>query len=53
MMEYVCQYQTLGTKEWGKVIFSGEFNLDGPDGFQKYRHTKIFQKRITQQNLVE
>ena len=45
----------MSAKEWWKVVFSDEkkFNLDSPDGFQKYWHTKIFQKRITQQGIVE
>ena len=48
-MENSRQYQTISAKEWWKVIFLGEkkFNLDGPDGFQKYLYTKIFQKGIT------
>ena len=45
-LEYACQYQNMSTKEWGKVVFLGEkkFNLDGPDGFQKYWHAKDFPK---------
>ena len=37
-LEYVRQYQSKSTKEWQKVVFSDKkkFNLDGPDGFQKY-----------------
>ena len=36
--EYARQYQTMSAKEWRKVVYSDEkkFNLDGPDGFQKY-----------------
>ena len=36
-LEYARQYQTMSAKEWRKVVFSNkkEFNLDGPDGFQK------------------
>ena len=35
---YAHQYQTMSAKEWQKVVLSDEkkFNLDGPDGFQKY-----------------
>ena len=35
---------TMGAKEWRKVVFSGKkkFNLDSPDGFQKYWHIKDF-----------
>ena len=35
---YGRQYRTMSAKKWRKVVFSGEkkFNLDGPDGFQKY-----------------
>ena len=37
-LEYARQYQTISAKEWRKVVFLDEkkFNLDGPDGFQKY-----------------
>ena len=54
-LEYARQYQTMSAKEWRKVAFSDEskFNLDCPDGFQKYWHVKIFQKRITQQGIAE
>ena len=43
-LEYVRQYQTMSAKEWWKVVFSvkTKFNLDGPDGFQKYWHAKNF-----------
>ena len=43
-MEYARQYQTTSAKEWRKLIFSNEkkFNLDGQEGFQKYRHAKYF-----------
>ena len=53
-LEYARQYQTMSAIEWRKVVFSDEkkFNLDGPDGFQKYWHAKIFQKRITQKGKV-
>ena len=54
-LEYAHQYQTMSDKEWQKVVFLDEkkFNLDGPDGFQKNWHTKIFWKRITQQGKVQ
>ena len=43
-LEYACQYQTMSTKDWWKVVFLDEkkFNLDSPDGFQKYWHAKNF-----------
>ena len=45
-VEYARHYQTTSAKEWRKVDFSDEkkFNLDGPDDFQKYWHTKNFPK---------
>ena len=54
-LEYARHYQTMSAKVWRKVVFSDEkkFNLDGPDGFQKYCHAKIFQKRITQKGIAE
>ena len=43
-LEYSRQYQSMITKEWWKVVFLDEkkFNLDGPDGFQKYCSTNIY-----------
>ena len=43
-LEYAHQYQTMCATESWKVVFSDEkkFNLDGPDGFQKYLHAKKF-----------
>ena len=43
-LEYAHQYQTMITKECRKAVFSDEkkFNLDGPDGLQKYWHAKDF-----------
>ena len=44
LLEYACQYQTMSAKEWWKVVFLNRknFNLDSPDGFQKYWYAKIF-----------
>ena len=46
-LEYACQYQTMSTKEWWKVVFSDKkkFSLNGPDDFQKYWHSKKFSRR--------
>ena len=43
-LKYPRQYQTMSAKEWRKVVFSDEkkFNLDGPDGFLRYKHAKNF-----------
>ena len=43
-LEYARQYQTISAKEWRKVVFLDErkFNLDGPDGFQKYWQAQNF-----------
>ena len=43
-LEYAHQYQTMNTKKRRKDVFSDEkkFNLDDPDGFQKYWHPKSF-----------
>ena len=45
----------MSTKEWGKVVFLGEkkFNLDRPDGFQKYWHAKDFPKENYSKGIIE
>ena len=44
LLEYARQYQIMSAKEWRKLVFSDEkkFNLDDPDGLQKYWHAKNF-----------
>ena len=43
-LEYVHQYQTISAKDCRKVVFSDEkkFNLDVPNGFQKFWRAKNF-----------
>ena len=55
LLEYAHQYQTMSAKGWRKGVYLDEkkFNLDHLDGFQKYWHAKIFQKRITQLGIME
>ena len=54
-LEYAHQYQTMSAKECRKIVFSDEkkFNLDCPNGFQKYWHTKNFPEENFQQGIVE
>ena len=55
-LEYACQYQTMSTKEWRKVILVGEkkFNFDCTDDFRNAgtQKKKKIQERITQQGIM-
>ena len=54
-VEYTRQYLTKSAKEWRKCVFSDEnkFNLDGPDGFQKYWHATKFLEEIYSTSIVD
>ena len=54
-LEFAKKHQTWCFKKWKRVVFSDEkkFNLDGPDGFQKFWFSKeikqeYFSKRHTE-----
>ena len=47
-LQFFEVHQTWEIEKWSKVLFSDEknFNLDGPDGFQRYRHGKDFTPKM-------